>query len=279
MDYIVRRISPYSALFYGLLIGFVAWLIPGMLFGWFIGRLVSRLAAWINSLQFELPLPLGQSLTVDLIPLLQLGDRQNQLASLAARDTSLILASGLATAAAGMLLTGVTALIGALVYNLFAHFLGGVQIVLDPLDATVAPAKQTTASVEARPVKSTADQNTAPVAVKALASRPETPPATAATTTTAWLASATDSTQRWRLDKGTTRIGSDRNNDIVLPGLSPQHAEIRREDGRYIIYDLGTRQTWVNSNQVATAHLLKNGFRLQLGATEFTVHILVKASG
>ena len=63
-------------------------------------------------------------------------------------------------------------------------------------------------------------------------------------------------------------------NDIVLPGLSPQHAEIRRESGRYLIYDLGSRRTWVNDDQVAAVHMLKDGFRLQLGQAEFLVQIV-----
>jgi len=58
-----------------------------------------------------------------------------------------------------------------------------------------------------------------------------------------------------------------------LPGLAPQHAEIRRESGRYLIYDLGSRRTWVNDTQVAAVHMLKDGFRLQMGQSEFIIHL------
>ena len=75
------------------------------------------------------------------------------------------------------------------------------------------------------------------------------------------------------LGDNVTRIGSAPENDIVLPGLAPQHAEIRRESGRYLIYDLGSRRTWVNEDQVAAVHMLKDGFRLQLGQAEFVVNI------
>ena len=71
-----------------------------------------------------------------------------------------------------------------------------------------------------------------------------------------------------------TRIGSAPANDIVLPGLSAEHAEIRRESGRYLIYDLGSRRTWVNDAQVAAVHMLKDGFRVQLGQGEFLVQIV-----
>jgi pSer/pThr/pTyr-binding forkhead associated (FHA) protein len=80
--------------------------------------------------------------------------------------------------------------------------------------------------------------------------------------------------ERLALSDGVTRIGSTTDNDIVLPGLSPQHAEIRRESGRYLIYDLGSRRTWVNDAQVAAVHMLKDGFRLQLGQAEFLVQIV-----
>jgi hypothetical protein len=120
MRYTIRRVSPYSALFYGLLIGLVAWLIPGILLGRLVAQAVTRLAAWAQSLQLEIPLPLGQNLSFDLINLLQLTESQARLAALAARDTSLIIAVALATAAAGMLLTGLITLLAALVYNLFA---------------------------------------------------------------------------------------------------------------------------------------------------------------
>jgi len=71
-----------------------------------------------------------------------------------------------------------------------------------------------------------------------------------------------------------TRIGSAPDNDIVLAGLSPQHAEIRCESGRYLLYDLGSRRTWVNDAQVAAVHMLKDGFRVQLGQAEFTAQIV-----
>jgi len=89
---------------------------------------------------------------------------------------------------------------------------------------------------------------------------------------TAWLSGANGGERR-ALRTDVTRIGSAPENDIVLPGLAPQHAEIRRESGRYLIYDLGSRRTWVNDAQVAAVHMLKDGFRLQLGQTEFIIHL------
>ena len=86
---------------------------------------------------------------------------------------------------------------------------------------------------------------------------------------TAWLVSLAGRDERLPINGEITRIGSAPDNDIVLAGLSPNHAEIRRESGRYLIYDLGSRRTWVNDVQVAAVHMLKDGFRLQLGSSGF----------
>jgi pSer/pThr/pTyr-binding forkhead associated (FHA) protein len=88
----------------------------------------------------------------------------------------------------------------------------------------------------------------------------------------AWLV-AGQGGERRSLQDGVTRIGSAADNDIILAGLAPNHAEIRRESGRYLIYDLGSRRTWVNDTQVAAVHMLKDGFRLQLGQADFIVRI------
>ena len=281
MRYALRRVSPLSALLYGLLLGLFGSLLPGLLLGWLARVVVDRLLVWLASLNFILPIPLTDGVAVDLVSLLQLTDAQTRLSALAARDTSLVLVIMLATAAAGMLLTGLTALFGALVYNLLARAFGGVEVTLDALDAPAAPRP-------ARPAASSRPASPATAIIpEAAAPRPAAPPTAAAVvpppTTNpprptrpmpqAWLAPVAGG--EWlALGNDVTRIGSAPTNDIVLPGLSAEHAEIRRESGRYLIYDLGSRRTWVNDAQVAAVHMLKDGFRLQLGQAEFLVQIV-----
>ena len=139
MRYAIRRISPLSALLYGLLLGLFGSLLPGLLLGWLARVVVVELLGWLATLNFVLPMPLTEGVAVDLVALLQLGNTQAQLAALAARDTSLVLIVTLATAAAGMLLAGLSALFSALVYNLLPRAFGGVEMTLDALDAPVAP--------------------------------------------------------------------------------------------------------------------------------------------
>lgn len=258
----IRRISPFGALLYGLLLGLALFLIPGAALGWLTREAVVGLGNWLGGLQFTIPLPIGEGIAIDLPAALSLGDTQARLAALAAQDTALVLAVALGTIAAGMLLTGLTALLAALLYNLFAGVFGGVQVTLDGLEA---PARRPAVEPAARPSPRPAAPPTPPAA------RPQTAGAPVAATA-AWLASSTGR-ERHPLSNGVTRIGSAPDNDIVLPGLAPQHAEIRRESGRYLLYDLGSRRTWVNDTQVAAVHMLKDGFRVQLGQAEFIVHI------
>lgn len=268
MRYAVRRVSPLSALLYGLLLGLAGWLVPGVLLGLLARAAVARLLAWLAALNFVLPLPLTDGIAIDLVPLLQLSDAQTRLAALSARETGLILVVALATAAAGMLLTGLSAMLGALIYNLLARGFGGVEVTLDPLDAAAVPARPAPrpAGATTAPRASAAPAAAAPAVPPPLA-RPSRPPPRA------WLV-PTKGGDWLPLGDDVTRIGSAPDNDIVLAGLSPQHAEIRCESGRYLLYDLGSRRTWVNDAQVAAVHMLKDGFRVQLGQAEFTAQIV-----
>jgi len=270
MRYAVRRVSPLSALLYGLLLGLAGWLAPGVLLGLLARAAVERLLVWLAALNFVLPLPLTDGIAIDLVPLLQLGDAQTRLSALSARETGLIVVVALATAAAGMLLTGLSALLGALIYNLLARGFGGVEVTLEPLDAA-RPAATRPAAATTAPRALAAAAPAAPVAPA-----PAVPPPVARSgrpTPHAWLVPPKGGD--WLpLGDDVTRIGSAPDNDIVLAGLSPQHAEIRCESGRYLLYDLGSRRTWVNDIQVAAVHMLKDGFRLQLGQAEFTVQIV-----
>lgn len=275
MRYVIRRISPLSSLIYGLLLGLFAWIIPGILLGWGIRSAVLNLRDWLNGLQITLPLPIGEGIVLDLSTILPVSNAQARLDSLAAQDATLVVAVSLGTIAAGMLLTGLAALLGSIIYNAIAGLFGGAEITLDALDESARPVTVKplgTPSSPPRPaVPSPASNAPAPIVPPRRRPEPEkVVPATAA----AWLV-AGESGKRWPLSDGVTRIGSDPNNDVVLAGLAPQHAEIRRESGRYLIYDLGSRRTWVNDTQVAAVHMLKDGFRLKLGQADFQIRMPV----
>lgn len=266
MRYTLRRVSLMGALLYGLLLGLGIWIIPGIALGWLTRRMVVSAREWLGGLQLSLPLPFGEGIAIDLTSALPLADAQARLAALAAQDVALVIAVALGTAAAGMLLTGLAAFTGALLYNLFAAVLGGLEVTLGSLDA---PPRRAANAAAAQPQPAAPAPSAPPPRVS---SRPETVGNTRPAG--AWLAAAGNGGGLRALSNDVTRIGSAPDNDIVVPGLAPQHAEIRRESGRYLIYDLGSRRTWVNDTQVAAVHMLKDGFRLQMGQAEFIVHIL-----
>lgn len=279
MRYAVRRVSPVGALFYGLVLGMAGWLLPGAALGWLARSLVLGLRGWLSGWSLAIPLPFGEDLTIDLTGALPLAGVQERLAALSGQDVALFFAIALGTIAAGMLLTGLSAFLGALLYNLFAGLFGGLELSLDALDL---PARQdlprqapTGATVK------TAHAATAPAVapgpIMPPYPRPE-PARPARSAPAAWLALTSDAGERWALRDDATHIGSSPENDIVLPGLAIHHAEIRRESGRYLVYDLGSRRTWVDEAQVAAVHMLKNGSRLQLGRSEFIVHISAAGS-
>ena len=70
-------------------------------------------------------------------------------------------------------------------------------------------------------------------------------------------------------------LGRSRDCDIVLsdPNVSRRHAELRRDDGRWSIVDLGsTNGIKVNGRRVRDA-VLREGDRLTVGVTDLTFEL------
>ncbi len=74
--------------------------------------------------------------------------------------------------------------------------------------------------------------------------------------------------ERWILDQDCTTIGRSDDCDIVLPKrqVSRQHARIVRDDGGYLLRDLGSKNgTYVNGQMVRDeAYRLKDGDEIQI---------------
>jgi hypothetical protein len=74
--------------------------------------------------------------------------------------------------------------------------------------------------------------------------------------------------QRWIIDQECVIIGRGSDCDIVLPRrqISRQHAQIERENGGYLLRDLGSKNgTYVNGQEVGdTPYRLKDGDEIQL---------------
>ena len=78
------------------------------------------------------------------------------------------------------------------------------------------------------------------------------------------------------LSDGTTTLGRALESDLVVeePGVSREHASIRREAGAYWIRDLDSRNgTFVNGVSIgATPHRLQDSDRIELGGANTPVH-------
>jgi len=74
--------------------------------------------------------------------------------------------------------------------------------------------------------------------------------------------------QRWMLDQDRVLIGRGTDCDIVVPDrqVSRQHARIERDDGGYLLRDLGSKnRTYVNGQELgSTPYRLRDGDEIQI---------------
>jgi hypothetical protein len=160
----------------------------------------------------------------------------------------------------GGIVSAISSLIGALVYNLVAAISGGLEVTTDLLSqpAATAPARPPVAPCASTSSRPSAAHARIPASVSA-----------ASGSNNSWLALRDQPSQRWGVRCPVTAIGADPGCDIVFPSLAARHAEIRCENGRHILYDLSGGQSWVNGRQITTANLLKDGFAVRLATLEF----------
>ncbi|HZQ07561.1 MAG TPA: FHA domain-containing protein, partial [Anaerolineae bacterium] len=79
--------------------------------------------------------------------------------------------------------------------------------------------------------------------------------------------------REFRIDKKRVTIGSSNRNDWVIAGdqfLQPQHVEIKREGGHFVLRALNPAAATAVNNQRVVAQALNNGDRIQIGGTLLT---------
>ncbi len=263
-DFTLRKVFWWPAFKLGLIIGAVLGIIPGLVTGF-----VARAAA--DGLRDLQAAALVDSSFLSAVPILQ------QIAGIGGRATTFALLL-LANIALSALVCGLGALLGVLIYNGLAAVGGGLRLrgeVLTPV-VTPVPAAMVAATAPIHPlpaggptVASSHPQGAGhevipPVEAQPPVQAPPPPPTP--------LGPRLESTQYkdvvLPLGPKLTRLGSTKDNDIVLPGAAERHAEIRLEGGRMVLYDLTGGQTWVQGRQVHDANLLKDGFTVKFGPQE-----------
>jgi pSer/pThr/pTyr-binding forkhead associated (FHA) protein len=73
------------------------------------------------------------------------------------------------------------------------------------------------------------------------------------------------------LSFGSLRVGRQKRSELVVddPAVSPHHADICYESGRYVVYDHSERGTWINGEPVVVAQPLADSDIVRFGETEF----------
>lgn len=167
-----------------------------------------------------------------------------------------------------LLVGGIMGIAGAAAYNLLSTLTGGFVIRLEEKADTSMPHKLAT-GVDMAPDRVTRMLTPEPAPAPPRDAAVAVPAAASPSSSRAWLVS--EATQQSHpLAGAITRLGSAPDNQLILPGLSAHHAEIRHQPEGYILYDLGSQQTWVHGRAIVGPHKLKSGFRMQLGQYSFT---------
>jgi hypothetical protein len=277
--YNIRKVFVWPAFKFGAIIGAVLLIFPGILGGIATRSAVDALYALVQAMGGLTML--GGPDTSDLLKLLQTLDNMGPL---------VVLWTTLFTVIVGGLLCGVMAAVAALIYNLVAAMGGGLEIGAEAVAAPPVPqaipvplpAPQVGPTAVAPQIAPASQYQPAPVVQAAMVAQvaaPGQPPVAQPVQVPPviqpsgpWLAVGANPTQRWPLRPDRTRLGSAAGNEIVLPGLAPQHAEIRLDNGIYVLYDLAAGQTWVNGRPVAGRNMLKEGFQIRLGGQDMVFH-------
>ncbi len=229
-NYAIRHVALLSAFRFGFVIGLTSLFMPGLLIGVLAALAASGLKTWLGSWQ-----ELGVlNLQISLIELLKLTAFVAWLDWIVDWGWLFPLLVAIGVMVIGGLSTGLTSLLSAATYNFLAALSGGLVVELEEVDAPALLHQ----------------------------------PANLYPTQAGPMLYASNG-QRWPLTPAGVTLGSAPTSTIVLPGLSPRHAEIRFENNRYyVLHDFSGGQTWVDDRPIQGVNLLKPGFRIRVGAYE-----------
>lgn len=271
MRYTIQNINAWSAFKFGSAIGCVLGFFPGFTMSLTLRVVINSLLGWLQSwLVLDVPLVGSYS----LLDAVNLQNFLSQLQRWDRRSWLLVLLLTLLSMVAGGLVTGLLSALGAAIYNLVAAFSGGVVVQADALDNSLFAIEPLPSNISP-PVSSMSDNIYHPAAATTTEVTPPgkllvNPPSNE--DVGGWLISQI-TRQHFPIGRKETRIGSSPDNQIVLDSLAVNHAVIRWENGRYILYDYSGGQTWVNGRALVGPNMIKAGFQIRLGNQEFLFQI------
>lgn len=239
MQYVIEQVNSWSAAKFGLVIGAAIGVLPGLAVGTSLARVVTILRTWLDG---WLVIDLALFGSFSLIEALALEEFLRLLQQLDDQAAILVIGTIVLVVLGSSLLTGATFFLATAVYNVTAALTGGLTIKARPLQVVGAGVSAGTSPlVPVTPVAPAADY---------------------------WLLHSSTN-QRWPVTYGQTSIGSSSANQIIVPDLVATHADIKWQDGRFILYDYSEGQTWVNGRQITGRNMIKPGFEIQLANQAF----------
>jgi len=239
----IQRVGIFSAFKFGCLLGALLNVLPGIGIALVSKWIVSTLRALLESWQsVELGI-LGQTLHLNLIPILKLDGALKFLQDWDSPSWLVVIGIVLAISLVGGAIVAAVSCLIAAIYNLAAGLSGGIEIEMAQDERNASPVVALTPSAVEKRAWLTGDTRNVPAG-------------------------------GWLLQSNLIRIGRDASNQLVLSSLSvaPVHAEIVRQGERWIIRDLGSPSgTFVNDRPIRE-NMLKDGFRVRLGDVELMFH-------
>ena len=279
--YRILGLSVPAAAQTGFVFGLIMGALPSLLNVLVIGFFAHNLYELLNKTNFDLMPGINLANKLGLTPTIEWLKGFDQ-------PLTYLLLFLLGIVATGVLLGGLAAL-SALAYNRLSPRFGGLDVTLEEITpSTPAAAGQSNYQAGAPPPPA---QTLLPGA--ALPNRPATTPPAPPQLLQSWpaqpapinaapplptaagprLCLANNPNQVWLIKHAAFTLGSSLNPacDVYASSLLSQHARIDYDPAvrGHVLTDLSNGQIWVNGHQVQNRHLLKDGYRLRLGSTEF----------
>jgi hypothetical protein len=251
-QYYIRYIHLLPAFKFGATIGGIAMFLPGLITALLTSRILHDIRVLLESWQ-NLAGSGWFSSQINLIELLGLTGFLQTVQKLDDNNLLFIFTVIALFVLAGGLMQGLSGFFAAACYNFVTNISGGLVIEADnlnPMPATVSSFKGSTAMLPT--------PNFAP---------PPTMPQQQV-----YLTLKNDPQKFWGIPTGRITIGSAAGNEVLLPNLQPFHAQIRLEQGNYVLHSLNNAPLQVNGRLVSQSNLLKDNWTVTLGIHELIFH-------
>jgi len=250
--YTIHRIGLLPLLKYGFLFGLIGAIPPVVGSVLIVRVMINQFSNWLDTLTYQIELPLIQDIEVNLLSLVGLDDFYATISNLANLSwlQLIILILGLIFLIACF--SALLAFIIGIIFNLFARISGGLSI---SMSATRSSNNLPVASSMSR---ATQEQ------IQALPTQVKTYLTSEETFSRPRLEITQPIVRTIFLTQPKTVIGSDPSCQVQIDGLHPQHAQITHINMQYILTDLSRGQTWLQGHPVQEERLTI-GQTIQLG--------------